>query len=540
MKGNSMSDTQANKEHILLPGSKRVHRPGAEVLGRSDRHEWCEITIKVRRKAELPEPVAGTAVLTREQAKTLHGATDEDLNAVVDEATKFGLKILSRDPATRSVKVAGSVELMEKAFQVHLFRVKHRGRYYRGRVGSIFVPTVLKDVVVGVFGLDTRPMARHHSGGARSPAQTLPAADARPWYLPPELATAYNFPDNDGSGQTIGIIELAGHFNASDLRQFGQMAGMAKMPIVNVVNAETVTADSCDDADAIGEVILDIEIAAAVCPGAALAVYFSNFTEQGWVDVIDAALNDSQNNPSVLSISYGLAEGSDIWTQQAMSAVNDAMKEAAVRGIPVCISAGDDGSDDQVGDGSAHVDFPSSSPFVLSVGGTTLPKNGTESVWFEGDGLRKDQGGSTGGGVSSVFGLPSWQQNISIRSVNPRAPAGRILPDVSANAAQGTGYFFVAGEQPNVAGGTSAATPLWASLLARIMSTGKKVGFITPLFYQPNGHTAGQTLGAAACNDITSGNNATAAAGGYSAGPGYDAASGWGSPQGEKLRELLP
>ena len=83
-----------------------------------------------------------------------------------------------------------------------------------------------------------------------------------------------------------------------------------------------------------------------------------------------------------------------------MDAVNDAMKEAAGRGIPVCVAAGDDGSDDQVGDGLAHVNFPATSPFVLSIGGTALVRTAhgfDEQVWFDGDGLRKDQGGSTGG-----------------------------------------------------------------------------------------------------------------------------------------------
>jgi kumamolisin len=535
-----MSDTPPSATHIELAGSKRMHRAGADVLGRSDRHEWCEITVKVRRKAELPEPVAGQAVLTRAAAARDHGADPADLAAVATMAKTYDLKVVSQNAATRSVKLAGPVEAMEKAFQVHLFRVRHGSHYYRGRVGSLFIPKELEHKVVGVFGLDTRPMARHRAARPQSSRKGIPAPDARPWYLPQELAAAYRFPNNDGSGQTIGIIELGGQYIASDLQMFGKLAGLASLPKVNVINAESVTADSKSDDDFISEVMLDIEVAAAVCPGATLAVYFSNFTEQGWVDVIDSALNDSQNNPGVLSISYGLAEGTETWTPQAMDAVNDAMKEAAGRGIPVCISAGDDGSDDQVGDGPAHVDFPASSPYVLCVGGTTLPKTGPETVWFEGDGLRKDHGGSTGGGVSSVYPQPAWQSAIKIPSVNPGAPAGRCVPDVSANAAQGTGYLLVAQGAQAVAGGTSAATPLWAALIARLLKSGKKVGYLTPLFYQPNAKTAGQPLGAAACNDITSGSNATAKSGGYSAGPGYDAATGWGSPRGDKLLALLP
>ena len=143
--------------------------------------------------------------------------------------------------------------------------------------------------------------------------------------------------------------------------------------------------------------------------------------------------------------------------------------------------------------------------------------------------------------MSGVFTRPSWQSSITIASVNPGAITGRVCPDVAANAAGSTGYFTVANGSPGVVGGTSAAAPLWASLLARLNTArGKTVGFLTPLLYQSNPKTSGTPLGQAALKDITKGNNTTAHAGGYSAGPGYDAASGWGSPDGAKLQQMLP
>jgi kumamolisin len=145
------------------------------------------------------------------------------------------------------------------------------------------------------------------------------------------------------------------------------------------------------------------------------------------------------------------------------------------------VASGDDGSDDQVGDGQAHINFPATSPYVLSVGGTALVKQGngfTEKVWFDGDGLRKDGGGSTGGGVSAAFPRPAWQGSINIPSVNPNAGPGRIVPDVAANAAGSTGYFVVAQGRGEVSGGTSAATPLWAGLLARLIKANVPVGYI--------------------------------------------------------------
>ncbi len=443
----------------------------------------------------------------------------------------------------RSVVLAGPVERMEAVFNTHLFRVKHGDHQYRGRVGDLSIPKELEGIVQGVFGLDTRPMIRaRRSHLQAAQLSQLPPSDQRPWFLPQELATAYNFPDNDASGKTVGVIELGGRYVASDLTQFAQVAGLDSTPTVKVVNVERLASADSNDPDAIGEVMLDIEVLAGACPGADIVVYFSNFTEKGWVDVIDAALHDTKNNPCVLSISYGLAEGADIWTQQAMEAVNDSMKEAAARGIPVCVAAGDDGSDDQVGDGLAHVNFPASSPFVLSIGGTALVRgtNGFgEQVWFDGDGLRKDQGGSTGGGVSAVFQRPVWQSSIDIPSVNPNGMAGRIVPDVSANAAGSTGYFVVVQGQQQISGGTSAATPLWAALLARLIKANIPVGYVTPVFYQTVTGSDRKTIGAMGCDDITEGNNNTAAAGGYPARSGYDAVTGWGSPKGAALAEAL-
>jgi kumamolisin len=528
-------------KHVELAGSRRTHRAGATVLGKSDPQEWCEITLKLKRQSELPEPVAGQAVLTHEEALAT-AASAADQKTVVDALTGYGLTLLSASP--RSVKFAGPVDRMEAVFKTHLFRVKHGDLVYRGRLGTLSVPAELSGIITAVIGLDTRPMVRRRppTSSLQTAASTqLPAPDQRPWYFPQELAAAYGFP-GDAAGKTVGIIELGGHYIASDLAEFAKVTDLPPPP-VTVINVDKLAASDRNDPDAIGEVMLDVEVVAGAAPGANIVLYFSTFTEKGWVDVIDAALDDTKHAPCVLSISYGLAEGVDIWTQQTMDAVNDAMKEAAGRGIPVCVASGDDGSDDQVGDGAAHINFPATSPYVLSVGGTALHKaatGGGEVVWFDGDGLRKDGGGSTGGGVSAYFPKPAWQSPYDIPSVNPNAPVGRIVPDVSANAAGSTGYFMVAQGKGEVSGGTSAATPLWAALLARLIKGGIAVNYVTPLFYQAVPGSGGKTLGDLALNDITSGNNKTAAAGGYAAGPGFDAATGWGSPKGAALAEILP
>lgn len=530
--------------HVVLNGARRARRSGAEVVGKANAHEWCEITIKLRRRAPLPEPsMDGKAILTRAELEERHGAAPADLDRVEQVLAGYGITTQSKDAASRTIRAAGTAEAMQKAFNVHLFKSKHNDHVFRSRTGDIYVPNELNGIVTGVFGLDTRRMANHRATAAQRAKRTLPPADARPWFLPQELAEAYAFPPGDGRGQTVGVVELGGEYVARDLEAFASAAGLNAVPVVEVVDAVKMSAGAERDPDSTGEVMLDIEVVAGVCPRANIVGYFSDFTEKGWVDVLDAAVHDRTRNPGVLSISWGLAEGQDIWTQQAMDTINDSLKAAADLGMTVCVAAGDDGSDDQVGDGAAHVNFPASSPYVLSVGGTALVKNGgsfTETAWKEGDGMRADNGGSTGGGVSVVFPRPAFQNAVKVESVNPGSINGRVVPDVSADAAGGTGYFMVANGQADVCGGTSAATPLWASLIARLRGAGKQIGWLTPVLYQATPASVGQPVGAVACNDITAGDNDTAAAGGYSAGPGFDAVTGWGSPNGAKLLKFLP
>jgi hypothetical protein len=125
---------------VVLPGSRRYHRAGTQVLGRADAHEWCDVTIKLRRAEELPEPVAGKAVVSRADFDHSYGADADDLATVENVLGKAGLTIESKDVATRNIKAGGPVEAMEKLFQVHLLRAQHGDHFYRGRVGDIHIP----------------------------------------------------------------------------------------------------------------------------------------------------------------------------------------------------------------------------------------------------------------------------------------------------------------------------------------------------------------------------------------------------------------
>jgi kumamolisin len=525
------------QSHVVLKGSDRVPLPGAKALGAAPEDEWVEATVKLRRQAALPAPEPGKAPLTRE-ALAKFGATQADETLVKKTLTGFGIEILESNLAERSVKIGAPVSAMEKAFGTKLVRFTHERGDYRGRTGPLHIPSELDGVVVGVFGLDNRAVVKPRRVKARPRATNLAKAASHPWFFPAELAKIYEFPSGDGSGQTVGILEFGGGYFPDDLSAFCQAAGVSPVPNVNVVSVDHASTKAKDGAE--GEVMLDVEVVAGVCPKAKIVVYFSSFTTKGWVDAVDAVVHDAQNNPSVLSISWGDSEDHAGWSAAAIQQVSETLKEAALLGITVCVAAGDDGSDDQVGDGRAHVDYPSSDPNVLGVGGTRLRRSGSkrssEVVWKDGDGLRRDGGGSTGGGVSVVFARPNWQE-VAIESVNFGAISGRVVPDVSANASANTGYFVVVDGQAEISGGTSAAAPLWASLIALVNAElGHRTGWLTPLLYRTSPTTSGKTIGAVACHDVSSGNNATSAAGGYSAKKsGYDAVSGWGVPIGTAL-----
>jgi kumamolisin len=535
--------------YVILAGSHRNPGRAARVLGKSDPDQWVEVTVKLRRKAQLPDVTDRPATpLSRAELGAKYGASAQDLDKVKTAFERYGLETVDADLATRSVRLAGPVHAMEDAFQVKLLKYAHARGTYRGRVGPVQIPSELAGLVVGVFGLDNRPVVKQRA--ARTATLERPRYDTarpatqaagrrRPWFFPQELATIYQFPDGDGSGQSIGILEFGGGYFPADLQAFCSAAGVS-VPTVIPISVDGMPTDAQDGAE--GEVMLDVEIVAGVCPGATIPVYFSKFTEKGWIDILDTAIHDQTHAPSVLSISWGMAEDDPDWSQGAIDMINDSLKAAALVGITVLVASGDDGSGDQESDGHAHVDFPSSSPYVLSVGGTTLrvqQGKPAEVTWKDGDGIRADGGGSTGGGVSVHFPRPSWQA-VSIRSVNPHPIDGRVVPDIAANASANTGYFVVVDGQQSVSGGTSASTPLWAALIGRInalLGSNKQVGYLTPILYKSV--SGGGTVGSASCTDITSGDNITAAVGGYRAQAGYDAVTGWGSPLGAKLLNTL-
>jgi kumamolisin len=513
-----------NTQRSVIPGTQRNAIENAQVIGPVPENQRIEVTILLRSENDrsalhaqtmaIDQPISKRQILSRQEFAQKYGAGQDDISKVQDFAKQYDLTVLKVNKAQRSVIVSGAAAALGLAFGTKLEQYQHPDGIYCGRVGELSAPDNVAGIIEGVFGLDNRPQA-FAQFQLRPATGTVKTSVT---FTPPELAKIYNFPpDADGSGQCIGIIELGGGSRAADLSAYFAGLGLAapKVTIVSVDSAtdEPTTADGPD-----GEVMLDIEVAGSIAPGAAIAVYFAPNTDKGFLDAVTNAIHDAVNKPSVISISWGGAEVT--WTQQAMTAFESAFTDAATMGVTVCVAAGDNGSEDGQTNGTQNVDFPASAPHALACGGTSLVVNAdgavTELVWNDG------VNSATGGGHSSFFPIPAYQTALKF------AQKGRGVPDVAGDADPNTGYNVRVDGQDMVIGGTSAVAPLWAGLIALLnQQLGHPVGFLNPLLY-------GALQNKNVTTDITEGNN-----GAYQAGPGWDACTGWGSPNGQNLLKAL-
>ncbi|HXR40733.1 MAG TPA: S53 family peptidase [Terracidiphilus sp.] len=522
----------AEQARVLLTGSEKAAAENAVHVKATPDKAKVTVSLILKRKEPLKinkrgGRANGPVRVSRTEYKRRHTADPAALKLVSAFAKEFNLKV-EDDPTSatrRTVQLTGAAADIRKAFAVELDQKTIDGVEYRVREGGIHLPETLAGSVLAVLGLDNRPQAQPHFRVKKLEAEAAHAeaeAAGPSSYTPPQVAQAYQWPAGaSAAGQTIGIIELGGGYRQSDLTAYFKSLGMAA-PAISAVSVDRGKNAPSTASGPDGEVMLDIEVAAAVAPGAKIVVYFTPNTDQGFTDAITTAVHDETNKPSVISISWGGPESR--WTPQAMAALDAACQSAAALGVTITVAAGDNGSTD--GGTGNNVDFPASSPHVLACGGTKLNANGStivsEVVWNE----LAVQDGATGGGVSTAFALPSWQAASNVPAAST-STGGRGVPDVAGDADPNTGYTIRVDGQTTVIGGTSAVAPLWAGLIAVAnQQLGTQVGFIQPAIYA--------TKAAAAFNDITEGNN-----GAFSAGPGWDACTGLGSPIASKLIPLL-
>lgn len=528
---------------VRLDGSERRPTPDAQLVGPAKADATITVTLRLRRRPDAPPledagrlaAEAGVRHLSREQFAAHYGATPEDLKPLKRFARTHGLKLGEQSLARRVVQLSGTIAQMDAAFGVELGIYRSPTETYRGHDGYVHISPELAGIVEGVFGLDNRRMARRAM------------SSEGPELNPAEVANLYKFPSaGDATGQTIGLIEFGkdweieadgteveveAGYKLEDVEQFFKNL-KRKTPTLHNVEVLGVKNNPVGEGDA--EFTLDIDVAGAVAPGAEIAVYITEWTENGWVEAISSAVHDATNKPSVLSISYGWPELDKLgftWSKAAIEAVSEMFKEATALGVTVFVSTGDHGSSCGLSGGTARVEYPGSDPSVTAVGGTAIEElSGSsfkEVTWVE-SGRIFDV---TGGGISEVFEPPTWQADAKVPvSANPGGAKGRGIPDVAAYA---NGYKIAVNGSEEVYVGTSEAAPLYAGLAALLNASLKQnVGYLNPLLYALNGTSVFRDI-----NDGAS--NATNGAPGYKSGPGWDACTGLGVIEGEALLAAL-
>ena len=536
-----------------MPQYRRFQIQGAErestatvphLVGPTDPDQDARVTLVLKRPNDNQLTLAVHAMqegepthqihMTRDEFEREHSVQPETIQQVEAFARDYGLTLVNTQRAAGSVTLSGPVKALQRAFGVKMQDYGAGGALFHAKSGEATLPTGLAAIVDSIVGFDNRPAADPHfqiASGADNGVVVGHVGGTA--FTPLDLARIYDFPTGvDGTGQTIAILELnvpgssnpsaSGGYRMQDLNEYFQSLSLPTPSITDVSVLGESNRPSGNSSGVDAEVVLDIEVAGAIAPGAKIVVYFAPNTKQGFLAGINAAIHDSTNKPSILSISWGSAEVN--WSKDEARAFERAFRDAAILGVTILVAAGDGGSSDGLLDGRAHADFPGSAPHATSCGGTHLVVQGSqidETVWND-----DSVSSATGGGVSDLFDPPLYQVGAGIPpSANLEHRIGRGIPDLCADASPATGYRVRVDGQDLVIGGTSAVAPLCAGLIARInQRLGRQVGFINPSIYRkPN-----------AFRDIRAGNN-----GAYQAKAGWDPCTGLGSLIGTSLANAL-
>lgn len=486
--------------------------------------------------------------LTPAQFTEQFGPTEQDYQAVADFARQHGLKVTGTHANRLLLDVSGQSTDIEKAFNIKFKTYSHptEARDFFAPDTEPSVPAGLK--ILDISGLNNLARPRPKSvarpigavsnavSQARSSGKPSPNAGTGPFgtYMGNDFRNAY-IPGSslNGSGQVNGLVQFDGYY-LSDIQEYESIVGRTNIPLRNVL-LDGFNGQPTGNGGEV-EVSLDIEMFVSMAPALAQIIVYEgnpyNFIPN---DVLNRIANDDL--ATQISCSWG-------WSGGPSPATDQIFQQMALQGQSFFDAAGDScaypfGSvDDPFLDGT-----PADSPYVTSVGGTTLTMTvgGTsrisETVWNWGIEYGLDGIGSSGG-YSSYYPLPYWQTNVSM-TANQGSTTNRNFPDVALTA---DNVLVIAdGGIEYDEGGTSCAAPLWAAFTALInqqaASNGHApMGFINPALYAISRSASYAT----AFNDITTGNNTWSGSPNlYYAVTNYDLCTGLGTPNGTNLINTL-
>jgi len=453
------------------------------------------------------------------------GPTAADYNKVVAWAKAKGLTVAATTPNRRLVAVEGTVDVVNRAFQVKVNNYRHptEGRtfYSPDREPAA---TGLTVPLLQITGMSNYVLP--HPMLLRGAAANLSGSGPSGEYLPSDMRAAYYGKGPlTGKGQSIGILSFDGYL-ASDVQLYYSKTRMTStVPIKNVLvggfsgactAVGSTTNSTCDD----GEQVLDIVNAIGMAPGLKQILFYEGSSD---TEILNQMATD--NAAKVLSSSWG-------WNPGDAASDDPIFQEFAAQGQSYVSASGDSGELN-----SSTYFFPGVDPYVTQVGGTVLTTTGPGGAW-----LAETAWPQSGGGNVSDTPIPAWQQLAGVINLsNLGSTTLRNSPDVAAES-NFDNPTVVNGRFVTGFGGTSFAAPRWAGFLALVnqqsVANGRDtVGFINPAIY----NLGISSSASGAFHDITSGSNPPTAGdgSGFSAVPGYDLVTGWGSPAGASLINLL-
>ncbi len=486
--------------------------------------------------------------LTPEEFGSQFGPAHDDIDAitgwlvscgfVVDEIAKGGLWI----------NFSGSVATVESAFHTQIHDYYVNGRFYHANDRDPSIPQGLSDLVAGVVSLHNFPLKMMHTGAR--PVQPDYTTGGVNYLSPGDFAIIYDVnalysAGINGNGQKIAIVGRTHPSTAiSDWATFRSYMGLPANPPTIIVNGP-------DPGDLEGnedtEADLDVEWSGAVAPNASILFVTSKSTESTDGVTLSAQYIVDNNLAPVMSTSFSGCE-QDLGTSNN-SFYNNLYLQAVTQGITSFVASGDTGAAGC--DGTAlGVNGLASTPYNVAVGGTQFNDGSDPSVYWSGNNsstyvdvlsyIPEVAWSDSGGGASTIYAKPSWQ-------VAPGVPTNRNsnhrwVPDVSLSASTHDSYLIVQDGGLSGVGGTSAASPSFAGIMALVLQKrGQPQGNANVQFYQI-GYAQYSSGTPVVFHDITSGNNSYDGVTGYSCTTGYDPVTGLGSVDANALvnAEVLP
>lgn len=546
---------------VQLPGHVPAIVSQSQVMNTTDPNASIDLLVglHLRNQAALqsyvneitqPNVSMSRHYLTSAQIDSDFSPLPSNVQAVIAYMQQQGFTVTGTYKHNMLIAFHGTVGDAERAFQVQI-------NNYRGPDGRTFyatnsnpsVPPTLAGIIESVSGLDDAAHFSHppvfspqqSHGQLSGNAATCPTAGTG-YYLPSQFASAYNLnglynAGFHGEGQTVALFELD-DYSQSDISAYTNCFGGSSVPITRI----PVDGGAGGPGNGAIEVELDMEVILSAAPRlAGLRVYEAPNNNVGALAELAQIVSDAV---PVVSSSWGACEPviGKAFAQQE----NLLLTIAAAQGQSFFAAAGDHGTTDCVGSGAGPqnaetVDDPASQPFVTGVGGTTLTLNGnaygSETAWN--NGVFNSEFIGTGGGISSIWPLQSWEQGQGVQ--NNFSNGNREVPDVALDADPNTGYLMYCTVQASCSkptgwfniGGTSAAAPMWAAMDAlaneKSLHDGNfNLGFLNPLLYAILRNVNGTSY-ANDFHDVQKGNNSALNDGKYPATPGYDMTTGLGS-----------